>query len=366
MKNIIIIISLVFSVNTLIASTQLTRQGQLNTLQFNKVFYGDLILTTSPGQDSSEMIFDLSPLLQVDTIMGGLYIHNSALTDFSGLSNVVVTGGLYIYENNELLDLSSLDGPKMVDKIEIFENPKMKDCSSFSMDISFDALKIYLNPQLLKVQLDLANLSPTFRNTFYFQCNDNIGLQSIRLEDPHDLLNKIVIIANQSVDSIHLSTNKDSVQQMELHDLPKLVSVTGFKGVKYIGLVRIANNPKLEKLCFIKQVLEKESVGFLWLSNNGQGANSEAEILATDCTDFNTGITSLLNYDELKFYPNPANNEVYVGVQQQSTKYTIYDVSGKTVNQGLVESSGRISLETISNGMYVLMVGNKRNKLIVQ
>ncbi len=366
MKNLIISISLLFSLNTVMASYTITRQGQLNNFQFNKVIYGDLILTTSVGQDSSKMIYDLSPLLHVDTIFGSLGIHHSALTNFSGLRNLVVTGGLYIYENEGLKDLSTLDGPKEVDVIQIFQNPELEQCSDFSMSIKFNNLKIHLNPKLTNVNLSLAQLKPTFTNTFFFQCTENAVLQSIRIEDSHSLVNDFSIESNPSLKNIHMNLSKDSLSGFRLLDLPELDSVTGFQNVRFVQLVDIRNNPKMSKLCFIKQILEKDGIGFIRLKNNGQGANTEAEVLNTNCTDFNTGIGEVNGFEALALYPNPAQNEVYITAPSQRTSYYIYDVSGKLVRQGLVETSGRIGLATISNGMYVLMVDNKRSKLVVQ
>ena len=84
-----------------------------------------------------------------------------------------------------------------------------------------------------------------------------------------------------------------------------------------------------------------------------------------DCSWLPNGIKEPF-WSKLEIYPNPAHSEVFVTPPTQPTAYFIYDISGKLVNQGTVTSSGRIGLKTISNGMYVLMVGNKRSKLIVQ
>ena len=72
-KTIILMVALVcslsgFSQFDLIVTTQNT----FNTLQYYPSIYKNLIITTLPGQDSSTMITDLTPLLQVDSIYGEL------------------------------------------------------------------------------------------------------------------------------------------------------------------------------------------------------------------------------------------------------------------------------------------------------
>jgi hypothetical protein len=365
MKNIFIIISLVFSVNTLLASYVITRQGQLNNFQYDSIIYGDLTITTSPGQDSSNMVYDLSPLLGVDTIKGDLIIKNSALTNFSGLRNIVVTGGLFIYDNVGLKDLSSLDGPKQVDAIQVFDNPSLNICTDFSNIMSFSQVKVFQNPKLQSLLFNLQTLKPTWENVVSIYVDSNSSLEFVKIYVGNVPLRTILVINNAELNSIHVSTSNDSVPSIWIKDLPELISVSGFKEVRVIGMLNILDNPKLQNLCFVKQILEKDGVGFMTLSNNGQGANSETEILNTDCTDFNTGIGEINAFEELSFYPNPVHDELFIeGLKNQET-YFIYDVSGKVINQGMVDLDGRISISGISNGMYVLMVGNQRSKLIV-
>ncbi|MGB0391082.1 MAG: T9SS type A sorting domain-containing protein, partial [Salibacteraceae bacterium] len=108
-----------------------------------------------------------------------------------------------------------------------------------------------------------------------------------------------------------------------------------------------------------------QMVGGTKLENNATGANSEAEVLATDCGDFNTSIKEQWLGD-LNIYPNPATNEVFVSALDKPTIYHIYDMSGKEIQQGEIYIDGRISLQNVPKGMYVLLVGDKRNKIIVQ
>ena len=346
-----------------------TKQAQLDNLEYipssPNVDRG-IIITTTPGQDSATMVTNLSVFRKIDTIYGNLSIRVTALTDFSGLDNVVIIGGLYIYDNTNLVDLSSMRGPKVATQVVVSDNPNMIKCAEFSGELELDFIKIERNSQLNILNLKLDSIIPTWQNGVVIIVENNDNLDSIRISDKRARVSNLIFKNNPITNNIHFNTERDSLFGVSLINMPSLEKVSGFDGVSIMSSAWILNNPKLGKLCFIKQTLERRGVGYLKLDSNGVGANTEAEILATDCTDFNTGIAGVLNYEELQLYPNPAYNEVYVGLQEHTTSYTIYDISGKTVNQGFVESSGRISLETISNGMYVLMIGNKRSKLIVQ
>lgn len=59
----------------------------------------------------------------------------------------------------------------------------------------------------------------------------------------------------------------------------------------------------------------------------------------------------------LSIYPNPAKNEVNVKMNKsEAAKYMIYDASGRLVNAGNVSADGKINIEKISNGNYILTI----------
>lgn len=59
----------------------------------------------------------------------------------------------------------------------------------------------------------------------------------------------------------------------------------------------------------------------------------------------------------LSIYPNPAKYEVNVKMNKsEAAKYMIYDASGRLVNAGNVSADGKINIEKISNGNYILTI----------
>ena len=72
----------------------------------------------------------------------------------------------------------------------------------------------------------------------------------------------------------------------------------------------------------------------------------------------------------ISIYPNPANNEVNVILNKaEAAKYIIYDLSGRLVNSGNVAVDGKINVERLSTGNYVLSIqlknGDKVNEKLM-
>jgi len=204
----------------------------------------------------------------------------------------------------------------------------------------------------------------------------NDSLQTFYWGNPNRQLAVLSFFDNRQLKHVHIETVKEKVSSLSesqggfVFNI-ELDSISGFLGLDSIHSMYIKQNYLLENACVLQKGIDNYLIDypnlqhFFKAQNNGSNLQSLNDLLTMDCSWLPNSIKEPWQSD-LQLYPNPANNEVFVGVQEQSTSYTIYDISGKTVNQGLVESSGRISLETISNGMYVLMVGDKRSKLIVQ
>jgi hypothetical protein len=72
-------------------------------------------------------------------------------------------------------------------------------------------------------------------------------------------------------------------------------------------------------------------------------------------TGSSAGLVSLMN--EMKVYPNPAQNMLYVQSKQLLTNYTIYSMEGKLIqNANFNPNQKHISIETLISGNYILEV----------
>ena len=354
------LIVLLIVANTSFGQITITTQSELNALAGSSIIYDDLIITTVSGQDSSTMVTDLSPLMSTDSIFGNLEIKHTALTDLSGLSNLKYVKDFKIYENTVLKDLSTLDGPMVMEKLNVYYNSKLTVCSDFSFAKSLPSIRIYENQKLVNISIDMQD-----SNGLSIHFGPSKVLETIKLKTSSDNYLSIKLDENKKLYSFELEEPNDSLLSVFVRKNDSLVEFKGFKDVRYIDLAFFENNMNLSELCFIKQALQRQGIHTQYYSGNATGANSEVEVMATDCSDFNTGIIDL-DYQELSIYPNPAHNEVFVEIPNQLTPYQIYDMSGKIIQQGSVEATGRIGLAAVSGGMYVLLVGDKRSKLVIQ
>ena len=70
------------------------------------------------------------------------------------------------------------------------------------------------------------------------------------------------------------------------------------------------------------------------------------------------------NVKSFAIFPNPAKNEVNVSLKNKSENgiYMIYDATGRMVKKGNLATDGKIGLEKISNGNYILSVELKNGE----
>lgn len=70
------------------------------------------------------------------------------------------------------------------------------------------------------------------------------------------------------------------------------------------------------------------------------------------------------NVKSFAIFPNPAKNEVNVSLKNKSENgiYIIYDATGRMVKKGNLATDGKISLEKISSGNYILSVELKNGE----
>jgi uncharacterized membrane protein len=102
----------------------------------------------------------------------------------------------------------------------------------------------------------------------------------------------------------------------------------------------------------------------------GQGTNSSGKKEAFRVVLGNP-ITSVKTISEkIEFYPNPAQNTIqirYAGLSTQNIGYTIFDLSGKTVQQGRLKNN-TIDISMLTKGIHVMRMninGETINKKLV-
>lgn len=77
------------------------------------------------------------------------------------------------------------------------------------------------------------------------------------------------------------------------------------------------------------------------------------------------------NYNsEIKIYPNPANNDIWVDykVEHSNLRFAIYDTYGKMLKQGELSNSGKdkISISELNEGMYIIRITNQNKVFAIK
>jgi len=351
-----------------------TNQADMDAYSFVTGEGYNIILKNDTTLPESSQIANMQALLSITGTLD-LSIEHTLLTSLDGVQN---SSALSFYmEGNRLWD--TLYIPDYVEYLYGFT------CERTLLKRIYGAEKVKLlnrvylsdNDRLKDVYLGLQlqdTVSVTTGQQLTVKFNDS--LEVFYWGNPNKQLSRFSFYDNRRLLSVHLETVRELVTAIYKPEggfvfNPKLDSISGFKGLKRSRIGYINSNYKLSQACVLQESLQNEidanpGIDTLFqVYGNASTLSSLSDLLTEDCSWLPNGIKEP-TWSKLEIYPNPAHKEVYVTPLAQPTRYIIYDISGKMVNQGTVTSSGRISLETISNGMYVLMVGNKRSKLIVQ
>ena len=376
MKNIILIISSLILSFSGLGQTALTftTQADLDAYNFQSGVFYDITLNNDTTNPVSMQISDILSMSAIDSVLM-LEVNHTLIRNLSGLENLPWLGSLSMKGNK------NMDTLFLANSIQKLGNLWLEQTSLqyvYGLDSLTAIGRVYIidNDKLKSVHLGLQNLG-----------NDPIGSQlEVRLNDSlktfywgdtHHQLSQLSFFDNRQLKHVHIETTKDKVYDGPLTGNggfsfnPDLDSITGFKGLVESSILQIKDNYNLNQVCVLQKPTQRNIdnnsniVNLYKIQSNGSNLQSLNDLLTADCSWLPNGIKEPI-WSKLEIYPNPAQNEVYITAPSQRTSYYIYDVSGKLVRQGLVETSGRIGLATISNGMYVLMVDNKRSKLVVQ
>jgi len=114
----------------------------------NVDLFGSIIL--NGGADTANDIHDLTPLLQLKVLTGGLAIvHTTRLKSLHGLDSLIYIGGLSINNNDSLKDLSGLN-PKYIysDLVIISQNKGLEEINGLNKHEEMYDFRIQENPRL--------------------------------------------------------------------------------------------------------------------------------------------------------------------------------------------------------------------------
>jgi hypothetical protein len=75
------------------------------------------------------------------------------------------------------------------------------------------------------------------------------------------------------------------------------------------------------------------------------------------------GIENEAEKTEIEVYPNPANNFLYIKNVTPDSNFEIWDITGKTVAQGMFSHANTISVQNLTKGVYFLIVTGRNGEV---
>ncbi|MFA6199806.1 MAG: T9SS type A sorting domain-containing protein [Bacteroidales bacterium] len=75
-------------------------------------------------------------------------------------------------------------------------------------------------------------------------------------------------------------------------------------------------------------------------------------------------LSEVLPYNNIKLYPNPSKDNINLSNINSKTSISIYNIEGKLVFYEIIYQDKSINISNLSNGIYVVKVGNKEFRLV--
>jgi hypothetical protein len=383
----------------------LTDNSSLNGLNMLTAIGGSLYINTN------ENLSSFAGLDALETIGGDFIVkENVGLTDFSGLETLTnIQGKFYVVENNNLISFSGLGALTSIDGVfEMGHNLIFSEFSGLSSLTSTGGLSF---SYLTNIQsLDGLNILTSIDGDFYItSCNTLINLAGMnnlttisgRLSLSDNLIIETLLglealtyvggdfqlYNNEKISSLAALANLTEVggslilkgcdMMPSLTGLQALTSVSGeleiggneqltsLEGIENINPQSITNleisyNPVLSE-CVVQSICDylQNPGGQVFLAGNAAGCSSEDEV-ATGCT---TGIDDAASQILFSLYPNPANKEFSIEIQNdlKIQAILIYDLLGRLV-LAVNPTNNQVVVSSLDKGMYFLKVETDRGQ----
>jgi hypothetical protein len=104
-------------------------------------------------------------------------------------------------------------------------------------------------------------------------------------------------------------------------------------------------------------IFPAETELFSWQSIILTANNSCGSVTFIDSVQFSLESVSTISRDAVRFYPNPATSQLKLEVSKTApSKVLIFNALGKKVLQENVHESGIVDIQSLSEGMYILLI----------
>lgn len=111
---------------------------------------------------------------------------------------------------------------------------------------------------------------------------------------------------------------------------------------------------KVTGLDTFTNVISDDSTAVAWIQNNTTFRVEQSAVSKTGTT----GIRSIQPAGDLVIYPNPAGDLINVQMPFAKADYTLFDLTGKKILSGILNTHSKINTSSLSSGQYLLEVKN--------
>ena len=158
---------------------------------------------------------------------------------------------------------------------------------------------------------------------------------------------RIVIFDNY--DNFYFSESSSHVIR-KVDNTGVITTVAGNGTSGYSGDGGIATNAEL-KAPFGMILDSKDAGGNLIFSDNNNNVIRKIDNLVVDNT---LNIDKLMDVNDLRIFPNPSHNYIYISGLSQRKNYCIYNTLGSEIKKGVISEGENININNFTNGLYFL------------
>ena len=304
-------------------------------------------------------------------------IGNSAFSGCSGLKSIIVKSGNPIFDsrdncnaiietstNNLIVGCKNTIIPNSVTKIQEHAFSGCSDLRSIKIPSSVTTIDDNAFSNCNSLDTVIINSNNTCYN-FWVTPNDTIT-------------NPRILIIGNSVTSIYeyAFTECNSLISISIPASVTSIGNYAFRGCSNIGTIysRNTNPPIIDNSSTFKSVSRSAK---LYVPNGSVEAYKQAnvwkEFYNIEESDFanidNVGIQDIDLSSTISLYPNPADKEVYLTLDNTdlgNTKAVIYDIQGRVIKAFEIkenENNVKLDISSLAKGTYTIMISNDKTRV---
>ncbi len=151
--------------------------------------------------------------------------------------------------------------------------------------------------------------------------------------------------------------------------LPEKVAVSG---TYYVGWKQSTANRL--NIGFDKNINNQDKIfynlGTGWNNTGFEGSLMMRPVFVSDMDAVFAGVTAI-DQSEFSLYPNPAQDQLYIDIADQTADYTIYDLNGRLIEKGNIRYYQSLDVSYYNNGVYLILLNFEngsigREKIVIQ